>query len=146
MRQVDEGSDVELENFELSIEIEFGKVSPRSEARVVDEHLDLELALLCLFKQLRRSVMLLQIEREVLRANGGQTSQFVEQRDELVFRASDEEHVSATRGELARKCGPDARRCSSDDGGVHEMNIGRPIGLIRPISAQEDPTRLCLKY
>ena len=64
-------------------------------------------------------VGLLQIERHILRANAVRTAQLVAQRDQLVFRARHQQNVSSARGELAGKDFANARRCSSDEGGVH---------------------------
>ena len=63
-----------MDHLEFALEIEFGKIAHRSEPGVIDQHLDLEFALLCFFKELRRRVGLLQIERDVLCANAGQAS------------------------------------------------------------------------
>src|SRR6476659_4796593 len=101
MRESDKGCDVELDYFELAIEIEFDEVAHRAETGVVDEHFNLQLTFLCFFEELRGGVRLLQVECNVLRANAGQTSELVAQRDEFVFGASDEQNVSAAGGELS---------------------------------------------
>src|SRR6185436_10761557 len=119
MRQIDEGSYVQLDDLELAIEIEFSKIAHRSEARIVDEHVDLELAFLRLFQQLRACIRLLQIERDVLRANTRQASELVTERDEFVFRARHQQHVSSACREFSGKGRADSGRCSSDEGCVH---------------------------
>jgi hypothetical protein len=53
-----------------------------------------------------RRVRLLQIEREILRANARQAAELVAERDEFVFRARDQQHVSAACGEFSGKCAP----------------------------------------
>jgi hypothetical protein len=72
-------------------------------------------------QELRSGVVLLQIERNVLRANAGQTAELVAQRDELVFGTRDEQHVSAACRELSGKRRSDSGRCSSDEGRIHSI-------------------------
>src|SRR6185369_5109389 len=123
MRQIDQCPHVQLNNLELAIEIEFLKVAHRAEAGVVDEHLDLELAFLRLFKQLFPGVRLLQIEREILCANTRQPSELVAECNQLVFRARDQQHVSPACGEFSGKGCADSGRCSSNEGCVHQKTL-----------------------
>src|SRR6185369_3938194 len=103
MRQIDDGSHVQLDHLELAIEIESREVAHRAIAGIVDEHVDLELALLRLFKQLRSGIRLLQVERDVLRANTRQSPELVAERDQFVFRTCDQQHVSSASGEFSRE-------------------------------------------
>src|SRR5215216_1567957 len=103
MRQINHRSHVQLDHFELVIEIEFGKVAHGAEPGIVDEHIDLEFTLFRLLQQLRRSVWFSQIKRKVLCANTGQSSELVAQRDELVFGACDQQNVSSAASEFSRK-------------------------------------------
>ncbi len=134
IRQIDHRSHVQLDHFELVIEIEFRKITHRTEAGIVDEHLDLELAFFRLFKQLRRRIGLSQIERQVLCANAGQSTELVAERDQLVFRARDQQHVSSACGEFSGKGGADSGRCSSDEGRVH-FNSSKSSSIISALLA-----------
>ena len=93
------------------IEIEFDEIAIEPKPALLMS-MSISSSRFCLFKELRAGVRVSKIECEVLRANAGQTSELVAERDELVFGASDEENVSPAGGEFSGKGRSDAGRCS----------------------------------